>query len=400
MRVLIAHSFYRVPGGEDRYVESQADLLSKAHVVDVLGEANDDLEPGIGTAARMIVSRAVIERVRARIRSFRPHVLHLHNPYPALGPAVHIAAARERIPLVQTVHNLRFRCPNGLMFTEGRLCGRCENGNYANAVIHRCFDDRRQAAAYAVALWSHRFIARLQNRVDAFVAPSAFIRDRLLGWDVPTARLDLIRNFAEAAAEPTPATGNGGVYVGRLSPEKGLETLVSALERAGDPAFVIVGDGPLRERLEGRIAALGLRHVTMTGRLDAAGVARTVRSAGYLVMPSECEENAPLAAIEAMALGRPILVSDRGGLPELAEGDRGVCFAAGDATGLARGLVALGTDAGARNRFGRNAHRFVRDEMSPDGHRRALETLYDRLAGRRHVDHTIDVDIDSIDGSD
>ncbi len=400
MRVLIAHSFYRVPGGEDRYVESQAALLSEDHVVDVLGEANRDLEPGIGTAARMVASPAVTERVRARIRRFRPDVVHLHNPYPALGPAVHLAAGRERVPLVQTVHNLRLRCPNGVMFTEGDVCRRCETGNYANAVVHRCFEDRRQAAAYAVALWSHRFVARLQERVDRYVAPSAFLRDRLRSWGVPAGRLELIRNFMEAPVEPSPATGEGGVYVGRLSPEKGLETLVSALARAGDPPFVIVGDGPLRGGLERRIEALGLRRVTMTGRLDADGVATSVRDAGYLVMPSECDENAPLAALEAMALGRPILASSRGGLPELTAHDRGVRFEAGDADDLARRLVWLRADADARTRFGRNAYRFIRDELSPAAHRRALEAMYERLIRDRRVASTIGRRPDSIDGSD
>lgn len=376
-RVLIAHCFYRVPGGEDRYVRQQLELLSDDHDVELLERVNEDLSHSLRTAVDMVIGPRIVDDVERRIHGFRPDVVHLHNPYPALGPAVHLASQRAGVPVIQTVHNLRFRCPNGVMFTEGRSCHRCEGGNYANAIVHKCFPSRSQAAGYATALWSHRFVLRLERRVASFVAPSAFLADRLQTWGIAPERVTTIRNFVRPSdAAPTAATSDVGVYVGRLSPEKGLDVLLRALRLAGDPPFRIIGEGPMGASLRRGAKELRLRRTVFTGQLGSDDVSAEMREAGYLVMPSVCDENAPLAALEAMALARPIAVSRRGGLPELVDGERGVSFSSGDAVALAGAIRSLGEDASRRMRLGENALRFAQTHLSPVVHRDALSALY------------------------
>ena len=376
MRVLIAHSFYRVPGGEDRYVRQQFELLSRHHDVEMIERHNEALAPDLSTAVRMAFSRAAIRSIEDQIETFTPDVIHLHNPYPSLGPAVHLAAARRGVPLIQTIHNLRLRCPNGLMFTEGRTCRRCERGNYVNAMIHGCFPSRRQASAYAGALWLHRFLLKLEGNVAAFVAPSMFMTAQLTAWGIPEHRISTIRNFVPSMAASPSSIGDFGVYVGRLSEEKGLPVLLEALSLAGDPPFQIIGDGPLREDLIAFAARLGLHRTGFAGRVDAGDAQRAIAGSRFLVMPSLCHENAPLAALEAMAAGRPVLVSARGGLPELVDSGGGLMFEPGDASGLSERMELLFRDRDLCRSLGDRASGFAASELRPEGHLARLVDVY------------------------
>jgi glycosyltransferase involved in cell wall biosynthesis len=380
LRVLIAHSFYRLSGGEDRYVQQQVELLQPHHDIELVAESNESLGANLSTAAKMAFSPRTLHAVEERIDRFAPDVIHLHNPYPSLGPAVHLAATRRGVPLVQTIHNLRLRCPNGLMFTEGMPCRRCEAGNYANAVLHRCFPMRSQATAYAGVLWSHRFVLGLERRVCAFIAPSQFMHDRLRAWGIPDRRVWTVRNFMPSIPPPSSILRDYGVYVGRLSREKGLAVLLEALSLAGDPPFRIVGDGPLRAELVDLSARLGLKGTVFTGRLHPATVARLVSESRFLIMPSLCEENAPLAVLECMAAGRPVLVSDKGGLPELLETGGGLSFQPGDTRSMAESMRLLLVDDELCIRLGGRARAFAEGGLAGEEHRMLLERVYRQVA--------------------
>ncbi len=382
MRILVAHSFYRLAGGEDRYVRQQVELLGRRHDVSLLERSNRALETGIGTAAKMTYSLRQNAAVEKAIRQFRPDVIHLHNPYPSLGPAVHLSAARWGIPLVTTSHNFRLRCPNGLMFTEGSPCRRCEHGAYENAVVHHCFPTDSQALAYASALWMHRFVLRLERRVRVFVAPSRFMRTRLLEWGIGADRTALIPNYTDMPpGDATP--GEAGVYLGRLSAEKGLDHLLRALVVAGDPPFRFIGAGPLRDHLASQIGELGLRNARLIGKLDREGVARELRAARFAAFSSNWDENAPLAALEAMASGRPLLVTRTGGLAELVETGTGISCAVGDVDGMGAAIRRLMDDDAICRTLGERGLMLADTEYGPGTHLERLEAVYERV--RRHL---------------
>jgi glycosyltransferase involved in cell wall biosynthesis len=378
MRILIAHSRYTVAGGEDRYVEQQLSLLRSGHTVELLSRRNDTLSPSIGTAARMAVSLKQLRHVEKTMREFEPDVIHVHNPYPALGPAVHLAAERLGVKLVQTVHNFRLRCPNGFMYTEGSPCRRCEGGNYVNAMVHHCFRSRSQASAYAAVLWMHRFALKLEKKVALFIAPSEFMRSRLHDWGIPDNRTQVIRNFVDVLPDVSSDPGSYGTYVGRLSGEKGLGFMLRALSAGGDPPFLIVGDGPIESELALMTTRLGLKNTRLVGRLAPAKVAEVLARARFFVIPSLWEENAPLAVLEAMAAGRPVLVSRRGGLPELVARGGGIVFEPGDIEDLAAKIRILMADDRLCRSLGSEAIGIARKEFSAEGHRAHLEAAYRR----------------------
>jgi glycosyltransferase involved in cell wall biosynthesis len=379
VRVLIAHSFYRTSGGEDGCVRQQVDLLSRNHEVLLLDKHNRDLREGSSTAIRMLYSQRVRRETERAIRAFRPDVIHLHNSYPALGPAVFLAAKRLEIPLVMTIHNYRLRCPNGYMFTAGQQCNRCEGGGYHNAVIHPCFATKQQGFAYASSLWSHRFLLNLEDLVSLFVCPSEFMRTELQRWGIPTEKVRRIRNFTDPPPDVDLTPGDYGVYVGRLSSEKGLYVLLDALRIAGDPAFRILGDGPESDGLRQSASRLGLVNISFEGRVPAERVDQALRGSRFVVLPSIWNENAPLAMLEAMARGRAAIVSAVGGLRELAQGGRGHTTRVGDVLDLARSISLLVRDGKLCRTTGARALAFARQELTPERHLTQLEHAYRSL---------------------
>lgn len=382
MRILIAHSFYRIPGGEDRYVESLAELLGAEHEVALLAKRSTELVASASSATRMAYSTELRREVESELARFRPDVVHVHNVYPGWGPAVHLAAVSVGVPLAMTVHNHRLRCPNGLMFTEGAPCTRCERGNYANATLHECFPTRSQRLAYAGALWTHRFVLRIERHVRLFIAPSGYMSDRLRDWGIEAGRIATIRHFVRTVASEPGLIGRYGLFLGRLSPEKGFDLLLEALRIAGDPPFVIAGEGPLRAELEARAAGLGLKALSFVGRREGAELEELVRGARFVCLPSIAPESSGLAGLEAMAAGRPLLVTTVGALPELVTAGGGLASDP-EPEALGAALRRLGTDDELCALAGAAGLELARRELTPERHRARLTEAFEGLTPGR-----------------
>jgi glycosyltransferase involved in cell wall biosynthesis len=216
--------------------------------------------------------------------------------------------------------------------------------------------------------------------VDLFLAPSDFTRRRLREWGVPEGRIRVLRNFVPHVSTRLAPPGAFGLYVGRLSEEKGLRSLLAALARAGDPPFRIVGDGPLESELPALADRLGLARTQFIGRLDVNQVREMMRESRFFVMPSECDENAPLGVLEAMASGLPVVVTRRGGLPELVDRGGGIVCEAGDIAGLADVLITLMREEGLCRTLGGEALTIALEEFTAERHRESLEAAYRSLS--------------------
>ena len=377
MRVLVAHTFYRLPGGEDRYVEQLVDLLGRQHDVELLRRSNRDLSGNVEAVKRLFFSPSERDKIRKVVRRYRPDVIHLNNPYPSLGPSVHVAARSENVPLVLTVHNYRLRCPNGYMFTQGSVCRRCEGGAYYNAVLHRCFEEKKQAVSYAAALWTHRFIMRLDASVTLLVAMSEFVRNALLAWGFPEERTVVVRNFTDHPPLSQPRDpGKFGIYVGRISPEKGIHILLEALRLAGDPPFRIVGEGPQRGQLEELARRLRLKRTEFIGQVPPRRVANLLENSRYAVLPSLGHETSCLSGVEALAAGRPVIATAMGALPELVANGEGLLCRAGDPREMADKIKVFARNDDRCRAAGIRGIELVRRSHVPEVHLAALTDAY------------------------
>ena len=366
--ILLLHNRYRLPGGEERAVEDLAWLI-REHLdeeVEVLERDSATLSQR-RAAAGLLRGGLVPEEVGEAVRRTGARVVHAHNVNPTLGWRALAAARVAGARVVLHLHNYRLVCAVGTCFTRGEDCTRCHGVNTLPGVALNCRGGSyAESAAYAasLSLWQHRLAAQ----VDRFLVPSAFALRRLreLGAPVDDRARVLSSVQREFAAASRAAEGRHVLYVGRLSHEKGVADAVAACRAAGLP-LVVAGDGPAEAEL--RALAVGA-DVRFTGRVGPTQLAALRREAAVAIVPSRYAEILPLAALEAMAAGLPVVASRSGGLAELVP-EEGL-FPPGDTGALAARAQRLWGDAAA----GERALAVVRARAAPAVVARALSEVY------------------------
>ncbi len=356
--ILLLHNRYRVPGGEERAVEDLAWLIREhlGEEVEVFERDSAQLSSA-GAASGLMRGGLAPEEVGAAVRRTGARVVHAHNLQPSLGWRA-LAAAREAgARTVVHLHNYRLVCAVGTCFTQGEDCTRCHARNTLPGVRLNCRGgSRAESAAYGagIALWQRR----IAEHADAFVVPSAFALGRLRELGAPLgARARVIGSVQREFAERSRASeGRHALVVSRLTPEKGVADAIRACREAGRP-LVVAGDGPQAAEL--RELAAGA-DVTFTGRVGGEQLEALRRDAAVAIVPSRYEEILPLAALEAMAAGLPVVAARAGGLAELVpqEGQ----YAPAEAEAMVARVRALWRDAGA----GERALNVARQRSAPD----------------------------------
>jgi len=376
MRVLILHSRYRsgAASGENRVVEDEARLLAEhGHHVAVWTPSVRD-EGAISklrAASDAVWSTSSIRHLRLLVERHRPDVVHAHNVFRALSPAV-LRAVPHTIALVMTLHNYRLACLPGNLFRDGAICEDCVGHVPAAGVFHRCYRGSIAASAVlASSLEVHR-MARTFDRVDLFLAVSDFLREHHVRIGIDPARIEVKRNFAWPN-ERRVGPGQAFLYAGRLVPEKGLETLVRAWVDVPAP-LEIVGEGPD----EAWLRAMAPPNVTFRTTVSGNRIAELIRTARAVVVPSEWFETAGRTVLEAYAAGVPVLASRIGALAEVVEhGRTGYLVHAGSSEGWAAAATRL-TDDRLSIELGANAARVWGNRFGPEPALRSLEAAYQR----------------------
>lgn len=347
--ILVVHNYYQQPGGEDRSFAAEAELLeSRGHRVVRYTVHNDQIDamPRGTAAAKALWNRASYRALRALIRKERPGVMHCTNTFPLVSPSAYYAAYDEGVAVVQSLRNYRLSCVNGLFFREGQVCESCL-GRVAPwpGVLRGCYRSSRSASAVVAAmLTGHRLLGTWTRRVDRYVALCSFARDKFVEAGLPPEKISIKPNFLPVP--PPPGNGQGGyaLFVGRLSSEKGLRSLVEAWDRLARPMVLkVVGDGPLAPLV--REAAARLPDVEWLGRQPATVVQELMGAAQAVVIPSTCYEGFPRVLLEALAVGTPLIASDLGAMAELVDpGRTGLLFAPGDPGRLAAAVARMQED--------------------------------------------------------
>lgn len=386
-RILLAHNRYLIRGGEQQVFEAEADLLrDHGHVVETYLEDNERVaELGQArTAARTVWSAETYQAARRILRDGRIDLVHVHNFFPLISPAIYYAARAERVPVVQTLHNYRLLCVNGLLFRDGAACEACVGRAVPwPGIRHACYrDSRGGSATVATMLAAHRAIGTWGNMVDAYIALSDFSRGKFIEGGLPGDKIWIKPNFA--ARDPGPGRGQGGyaLYAGRLSPEKGVATLLDAWRQLdGKIPLWIVGDGPLVGKVaEAAEAVPAIRYL---GRVPNEDVLRYMQAAAFLVAPSECYENFPMIIVEAYAAGLPVLASDLGSTGSLVQaGQTGRHFVVGNAADLAQQALRLMDNPAGLDAMRATARATYEARYTAAANYRQLRDIYDRVLAR------------------
>lgn len=337
MRVLMLHNRYLVPGGEDQSTAAETALLRDAgHQVELLEEDNRRIEQlgKVRTAFRTLWSPESYRTIYEKLRTGSFDVLHVQNFFPLWSPAVYYAAARARIPVVQTLRNYRLMCVNATFFRNGHLCEDCLGKSALwNGIRHACYRESRAASAVLAGMTGgHKLLGTWKNKVQVYVALTEFARDKYITGGLPAEKIVVKPNFVHP--EPVPGNGGGGyaLYIGRLSAEKGIAAMLKAWQMASNPVpLKIAGEGPLKEL----VAAACNHSIEYLGSQSPSAIMELLRSAEFLVFPSEWYEGMPRTVIEAFAAGTPVLASKIGATASMiTSGENGFHFAPGDISGL------------------------------------------------------------------
>jgi len=333
MKVLIGHNRYRWPGGEEAVVKTESRLLEAAgHPVQVFEADNDKVGRrglnNIWTAKELFWSTASYRRLREVLRAFKPDIAHFHNIYFSLTPSVYDACRDEGVAVVQSLHNFRMLCANALFFREGRVCEDCISKSPLEGIAHRCYKGSYLASGAVTALNQyHRWQKTWTQKVDRYITATEFTRGKYVQAGLPAAKIAVKPNVFSPDGDFVKPRGEFALYVGRLSPEKGVRNLIEAWEGLPHIPLKLVGDGPLMLQLKAEVERMGLRHIEFLGFADAQKYKDCMQGAKFLVIPSACYENFPRITVEAFAFGLPVLASRLGSLQEIVtEGQTGYLF--------------------------------------------------------------------------
>jgi glycosyltransferase involved in cell wall biosynthesis len=338
VKILQVHNYYQQRGGEDEVYAAECELLRQhGHTVEQFAVHNDALKnvSPVRMARDTVWNPESHRAIAARLAEFRPDILHCHNTFPIVSPAAYYAAAKARVPVVQTVPNYRLICPAATLTRQGRICEDCMGKAIPYpGVLHACYRHNRLAtAAVASLLTVHRALGTWRRNVSVYLVPTAFLKEKLVAGGFDASQIEVKPNFLPY--DPGEGSGDGGyaLFAGRLATEKGLGTLLEAWKLIPELPLQIAGDGPLRERIEAQ--AKNLPNVTVLGFQNREQLLGRMKRAALLVVPSEWYEGFPMTVVEAMACGTPVVASDLGSLREIVvDGVTGTRFAPGDARAL------------------------------------------------------------------
>lgn len=384
MRVLAVHNYYQQRGGEDQCFEDLIHCLStRGHQVETWTVHNDSIKSAskLRTAFQAIWNSSAFGQMLQRIESFRPDVIHVMNTFPLLSPSILAAAKSRAVPLVLEVANYRFACAGHYLLRDGKICEQCLHRTFPwPAVVHRCYRDSLAGSLSAAAIigW-HRFRSTLQRNVTRFLCPSQTAKDKLAELGIPPDRIEVKGNVLSFDPGVCKQKEDYLVFVGRLSPEKGLHTVFDAFQRdASLPALKIIGSGPMAAQVtevsqrDSRIQWLG--HLPLTELLEVVGRAK------ILLMPSVWHETFGRTTIEAFAKGTPVLGANIGGMSEVIDhGRTGWKFVPGDTDSfLAKLRQALQLSEPEMNEYRRAARAEFEAKYTDDANHRMLMAAYQR----------------------
>lgn len=408
MRVLLANKFFFRKGGCEVVFFQERDFLlangwdvvdfsmrdarnfpspyADSFVAEQVYDRPQSLRAQTRSALKLIHSPEAVRKLGRLIDRTRPDIVHCHNIYHQLTPSIIGAAKRRGIPVILTLHDWKTICPIYTRLRQDQPCSDCIRGHFSNVVKHRCAEGSfgRSALLFAEA-WVQRFL-RSYERVDRFIAPSQFMHSSVTQSRFPADRVDVIYNGVDPSATPVSTADDGyALFIGRLSAEKGIETLLAAhAVVAHRHPLIVAGTGPLEQKLRSKYPSA--RYV---GHLTGHLLTKTIARSALVVVPSEWYENCPMSILEAMAHGKPVVASNIGGIPELVRnGETGVLFPPGDREALSDALARLLLDSDLRRRYGSAARQRVEEAFSLERHTQALLRTYGMVITTSHSSTT------------
>jgi glycosyltransferase involved in cell wall biosynthesis len=393
MKICLVHNSYEQRGGEDVVFEQERANLSRGgHDVIVYHRSNTEIKSLVPLARISLVKDSVWSTDTRKefsqlLDREAPDLVHVHNTFFMISPSIYSACRERSIPVVQTLHNFRWICPAYTLYRNGKVCEDCLNGSLWNGIYHGCYRDSRAATAtVALILAWHRLLKTWDDCIDFYIALTEFSREKFIAAGLQPAKIAVKPNFVEM--DPGPGTGAGeyALYAGRLSVEKGLDTLLAACQRfPAQCPLQVIGDGPERAALEQQARQKNICNITFRGFLSRSETIAAVKRARFVVVPSKWYEGFPMVIAEAMACGTPVICSRLGAMQEIVDDRRtGLHFNPGDAGDLAQKVAWAWNHPLEMSEMGRAARREYEWRYTAERNYSLQMEIYEKALGRVH----------------
>ncbi len=403
MNILFLNNYHYLRGGSEKVYFDEMDLLkTQGHRAEAFARKSDRDEDAafesffpediktdrirmnlgaFKTIKEIIYSPSNKKKLQGVLSKFNPDIAHAHNIYGRLTSSVLDVLNSNNTPVVMTLHDYKLICPSYKCLNHNGVCDACINGNYLNAVVKRCHKNSVLASGiYAFESWFNDLFGKYRNNISYLISPSRFLKDKVVqsGWDAEKIRY--IPNCIDMDGfKPCYEPRDYLVYIGRLSMEKGIGTLIEAFLSLNTPRtrLFIVGEGPEKESLE----QLSMKdpRIVFTGYLAGTVLSEMTRLAKAVVIPSEWYENAPISLLEAFAYGKPVIGSCIGGIPEMIDDEEnGFLFEPGNKDDLKETLDRfLSLNPGKMIEMGTAARAKVETRYDKQSHLKQLIELYE-----------------------
>lgn len=393
MRVLLVHNEYQsdAPSGESSVFAAEKVLLeSRGNRVIVFQRFNDEIKSfspwrRVSLLWETAWSAESYEQIRQLIRRERPDIAHFHNILPLISPAAYYACQDEGVPVVKTLHNYRLMCPTGIFLRDGHICEECLEHGLRRGIKYGCYrNSRLQTATIVYMVWSHQRRKTWLEQVDTYIALTEFSRRKFIQGGLPAHKIVIKPNFLWNPPEPCFNSEDYAIFLGRLSPWKGVRTMLSAWCVLRDIPLKILGDGALRTELEEIAKRERLFNVTFLGYQPWERCLELLNKARFLILPAEHYEGFPCVIAEAYGCGKPVVVSRLGPLTELVrDGETGLLFEPGSSKDFAAKVRWLFENKDATEKMGRAARAEFEAKYTPERNYEMLMQIYESAIANR-----------------
>ena len=397
MRILLVNKFHYLRGGSEKYYFELAKLLKDhGHTVAFFSMKNenniktgdreyfvDEIDMNTGSkfeALNVIYSKKNKVLMEKALEEFKPDIVHINNFQRQLSASIIDAVKEKNIPLIMTAHDLNPICPASIMLYNGEVCEDCITKGYTSCIKKKCIKNSMLKSVLGYIEKKYYDLHKIFCKVDCIISPSEFNKNQLLKGKLKCNDITVIHNFVNETKKTDYTLGDCAFYFGRLSKEKGILNLVEAINNIPGARLIIAGDGPERENIQAYIKEHKLENrITLLGYLNQNDIRENIRKCRFVTVPSIWYENCPYSILETMEIGKPIIGSKIGGIPELIQdGINGFTYEHNDVTKLTNILMKLFGNDETVKQFSKNSKQIFIQNYSAEAYYNKLMTVYNK----------------------
>lgn len=397
MRILLVNKFHYLRGGSEKYYFELAKLLKDhGHTVAFFSMKNenniktgdreyfvDEIDMNTGSkfeALNVIYSKKNKALMEKALEEFKPDIVHINNFQRQLSASIIDAVKEKNIPLIMTAHDLNSICPASIMLYNGEVCEDCITKGYTSCIKKKCIKNSMLKSVLGYIEKKYYDLHKIFCKVDCIISPSEFNKNQLLKGKLKCNDITVIHNFVNETEKPDYTLGDCAFYFGRLSREKGILNLIEAINNIPGARLIIAGDGPERENIQAYIKEHKLENrITLLGYLNQNDIRENIRKCRFVTVPSICFENCPYSVLETMEIGKPIIGSKIGGIPELVKNDvNGYTYVYNCVDDLTDKLKILFENDEKVNEFSNNSKKLYKENYSAEAYYNKLMTVYNK----------------------